>query len=302
MPTRRTFLTALAAAAAWRGTLAGAQERFSPFVGSNPETVRRMIDLAALRAGDTVVDLGSGDGRIVFAALAARPDVRGIGIDINDELVRKSNDEARARGVADRVRFLHQNAFDADIGKVDVIFMWLFPELMRLLRPKILSQARAGTRVIAATWDLGWWPTDAVDDPGGPTPVVRRWIVPARIEGAWEWEATIRGRPHRFDAVIEQRMQHVEGVARVGHRREILGNVILRGEVLQFTLRMTLPGTGYTSLAFGGRVQGDAIEGKMVAQLPRPGDEDVMEDVELPWRARRTSPAAYYGHTGTKID
>ena len=302
MTSRRTFLSALAAAAAWRATAAGAQERFSPFVGSKPDTVRRMVELAALCAGDTVIDLGSGDGRVVFAALEARPDTKGIGVDVNAELVRKANDEARARGLADRARFLHQNAFDADVGKVDVIFMWLFPELMRLLRPKILSQARAGARVVAASWDLGSWPADAVDDPGGTAPVIRRWIVPARIEGAWEWEATIRGRLHRFGAVFEQRMQHAEGVVRVGNRREVFGNVILRGDALQFTLRMTLPGTGYTSLAFGGRVRGDAIEGTMVAQLPRPGDEDAMEDIELPWRAQRARAADYFAPTGTRLD
>src|SRR5918992_1503273 len=137
MPTRRSFLSLVTAATAWHGLIARAQERFSPFVGSNPE------------------------------------------------LVQKSNAAARAQGLADRARFVHQNAFDADLGKVDVIFMWLFPELMRLLRPKILAQARAGTRVVTATWDLGTWQPDAVDDQGGAAPAIRKWIVPARMEGAW---------------------------------------------------------------------------------------------------------------------
>src|ERR671914_147816 len=177
MLTRRSFLSLL--------TAAPAQERFSPFVGSNPENVRRMVELAAPRSGETVIDVGSGDGRIVFAALEGRPGVRGLGVDINAELVKKANAEAKAKGLADRVRFMHQNAFDADLAKVDVVFMWLFPELMRLLRPKILAQARPGTRVVTATWDLGSWQPDAIDDQGGAMPAIRKWIVPARIEGAW---------------------------------------------------------------------------------------------------------------------
>jgi len=301
MPTRRSFLTLVTAAAALRGIAARAQERFSPFVGSNLENVKRMVELAAPRAGETVIDLGSGDGRIVFAAVEGRPGVRGLGVDINAELVQKSNAAAKAKGLADRVRFLHQNAFDADLSKVDVVFMWLFPELMRLLRPKILAQAKPGTRVITATWDLGSWPPDAVDDQGGAMPAIRKWIVPARIEGEWEWDLTIEGRRHRFSALFEQRMQQAEGVTRVGNRRELFQNVILRGEALQFSVRMTLPGTGYTQLAFVGTVRGDTIEGTAEAALPVPGDDEAMNHVSVPWRARRGGGPGYFAPTGTSI-
>jgi SAM-dependent methyltransferase len=301
MPTRRSFLTLATAAAAWRGRVAHGQERFSPFVGSNPENVRRMVELAAPRSGETIIDLGSGDGRIVFAATEGRAGVRGLGVDINKELVQKANAEAKAKGLADRVRFLHQNAFDADLGKVDVVFMWLFPELMRLLRPKILAQARPGTRVVAATWDLGSWQPDAVDDQGGAAPAIRKWIVPARMEGAWEWDLPIAGRAHRFSALFDQRMQQTEGVTRVGNRREIFQNVILRGEAIQFSLRMTLPGSGFTQLAFVGRVRGDTIEGSADAAIPIPGEEEAMDHVQLPWRARRTSTIGYFAPTGTDV-
>lgn len=301
MPDRRTFLSIVAAGAALKPLVARAQERFSPFVGSNPENVRRMVDLAAPRSGETVIDLGSGDGRIVFAAVKDRPGVHGLGVDINAELVQKSNAAARAQGLGDRVQFMHQNAFDADIGKVDVIFMWLFPELMRLLRPKILAQARPGTRVVVATWDLGSWAADAVDDTGGMVPAIRKWIVPARIDGAWEWEATVRDRTHRFSALFEQHMQKAEGVVRVGNRREIFQHMILRGEQLNFSLRMTLPGLGFTNMIFAGNVRGDTIEGTIDAQIPRPGDDEAMDEVRVPWRARRTTNLGYFAPTGTNI-
>jgi SAM-dependent methyltransferase len=303
MTTRRSFLSLVTAASALHGLAARAQERFSPFVGSNPENVRRMVELAAPASGETIIDLGSGDGRIVFEALEKRPGVRGVGVDINAELVQKANAEAKAKGLADRARFLHRNAFDAEIGKVDVIFMWLFPELMRLLRPKILAQARPGTRVVVATWDLGTWQPDAIDDAGGASPAIRKWIVPARIEGGWDWELPLRDRVHRFSALFEQRMQQAEGVTRVGNRRETFQNVILRGESLQFSLRMTLPGAGYTQLAFVGRVRGDTIEGSADAAIPvaGDGDEEATDHVRVPWQARRTSTLGYFAPTGTNI-
>ncbi len=301
MPDRRTFLSLVAAGAALQPLVARAQERFSPFVGSNPENVRRMVELAAPRSGETVIDLGSGDGRIVFAALQDRPGVRGLGVEISAELVQKSNAAAKAQGLGDRVQFMHQNAFDADLGKVDVIFMWLFPELMRLLRPKILAQARPGTRVVVATWDLGSWTADAVDDAGGMTPAIRKWIVPAHIEGGWEWEATVQDRTHRFSALFEQHMQKAEGVVRVGNRREIFQHMILRGEQINFSLRMTLPGLGFTNMIYAGSVRGDSIEGTIDAQIPRPGDDEAMDEVRVPWRARRTTTLGYFAPTGTNI-
>ena len=303
MTSRRSFLSLVTAASAWQGFAARAQERFSPFVGSNPENVRRMVELAAPRSGETVIDIGSGDGRIVFAALEGRPGVRGLGVDINAELVQKANAEAKAKGLGDRARFLHENAFDADLSKVDVIFMWLFPELMRLLRPKILAQARPGTRVVTATWDLGSWQPDAVDDHGGVFPAIRKWIVPARVDGAWDWELPLGNRRHRFNALFEQRMQQAEGVTRVGNRREIFNNVIVRGELLQFSLRMTLPGVGYTQLAFVGRVSGDTIEGTADASIPVAGqdDDEGMEHVRVPWIARRATTVGYFAPTGTNI-
>lgn len=279
---------------------AAAQERFSPFVPSNQENVERMVRLAGLRPTDTVMDLGSGDGRIVMTAVRSLQGVRGIGVEINAELVQKATEAAHAQGLGDRVRFVHQNAFDADLRQADVIFMWLFPELMRLLRPKILAEARPGTRVVAASWDLGNWPVDAADDvPGAPT--IRMWVVPARIDGEWEWELPVRGVTRRYQSLLEQRIQHVEGAIRIGARRESISNVLLRGDTLQFTLRMTLPGLGYVSHTFAGRLLGDRIEGTVMVQMSKPGSDEEMEEVVLPWTARRPTRPGYFALTGTDL-
>lgn len=134
------------------------QERFSIFVGSDPTNVERMIKLAELRDDDRIIDLGSGDGRIVIGAALAHLKIEGIGVDIDPKLVSESTTAASKAGVGERVRFMRQNVFDADLSKVSVIFMWLWPEMQTMLRPKILAEARPGTRVAQATsgiWAAG---------------------------------------------------------------------------------------------------------------------------------------------------
>ncbi|MFO0207245.1 MAG: SAM-dependent methyltransferase, partial [Betaproteobacteria bacterium] len=162
-------LGALAAGALALPRSVRAQERFSLFVPSTQPSVDRLISMSKLRDDDFVVDLGSGDGRIVFAAARANVKLRGFGVDIQEHLVKQSNEEAKKAGLADRVQFFHQNVFDADLSKVTVIYMWLFPELMRLLRPKICAEARPGTRGLTHLFDRGSWRADDRATDGGTT-------------------------------------------------------------------------------------------------------------------------------------
>ena len=128
-----------------------AQERFSLFSPSSTESVERMLTVARLRDDDVIVDLGSGDGVIPLTAARMNPRLRGRGVEINPNLVAQSNQRAISAGVADRVRFEHLNAFDVDLRDATVVTMWLYPELMRLLRPIIVDRARPGTRVVTST-------------------------------------------------------------------------------------------------------------------------------------------------------
>jgi precorrin-6B methylase 2 len=272
---------------------ASAQERFSPFVPSEQENVERMLKLAELRDDDVVVDLGSGDGRIVLTAARMNSKLRGWGVDIDQKLVNESNAEAKKLGFADRVQFFHRNAFDADLRDATVIAMWLWPEMQRLLRPLILAQARPGARVVTNIWDLGSWPPDAVEQGEGQP--VSMWIVPARVAGYWSWELTVAGQRVPYAAVLEQRFQSVEGMARAGNRRELLHDVKLRGEDVSFTLAMTLQSLGFARHEFRGKVRGENIEGTVRVSLP----ED--QTYELPWRATRGATSAYFAPTGTNI-
>ena len=268
-----------------------AQERFSPYVPSEQGNVERMLKLAQLRDDDVVVDLGSGDGRIVLTAARMNKKLRGWGVDIDEKLVKESNATAAARGVADRVQFHHRNAFDADVREATVIAMWLWPEMQLLLRPLILAQARPGTRIVTNMWDLGSWRPDEEDFDG---PRVCLWIVPARVAGNWSWELPIAGHRVAYAAITEQQFQVVEGVVRAGNRRELLQDVKLRGEDISFTLMITLEDAGFARHVFRGKVRGDVIVGTVSVSLP-PHEKTL----ELPWRATRTTDSAYFAPTGT---
>lgn len=271
---------------------AEAQERFSFFHPSTPESVERMLALAELRDDDVVVDLGSGDGLIPLTAARMNPKLRGWGVDINPKLVEQSNALATSEGLADRVRFFHQNAFDADLQDATVVAMWLFPELMRLLRPVILERAQPGTRVVTSTWDLGSWTPDKVATDGSS---IYLWIVPARVAGNWEWTIDVGGTSVRYASVMEQHFQVVEGVARAGDRREVLEDVVLQGREITFTLGITVGERGLTQHAFSGTVDGDRITGTVT--FTSPGHDAVTQ----PWEARRVEQSHYFAHTGTAM-
>jgi Methyltransferase domain len=271
------------------------QERFSFFHASSPESVERMLTLAHLRDDDVVVDLGSGDGLIPLTAARMNPRLRGRGVEIDPNLVEESNQRARSEGLADRVRFEHRNAFDVDLRDATVVTMWLYPELMRLLRPIILERATPGTRVLTSTWELGTWQADEIDQANVDGAAIYMWIVPARVAGAWEWELRVAGRRFRYSSFVEQHFQKVEGAARTGDRREVLEGMTLRGADITFALNITLDQLGLTRHEFRGKVEGDQIVG---AVKVTPAGQS---PVTMPWRARRSERSDYFARTGTAM-
>ena len=271
------------------------QERFSFFAASSPESVERMLTLAGLRDDDVVVDLGSGNGLIPLTAARMNPRLRGRGVEIDSKLVEESNQRARSEGVADRVRFEHRNAFDVDLRDATVVTMWLYPELMRLLRPTILERATPGTRVLTSTWNLGTWQADEVDQVDMDGTAIYMWIVPARLAGAWEWELSVTSRRFRYASIVEQHFQKVEGVARAGDRREVLEGMTLRGADITFALNITLDQLGLTRHEFSGKVEGDRIVGTV--KVTPAGQSSLT----VPWRARRSERSAYFAQTGTAM-
>ncbi len=185
---------------------APAQEEV-PFVTTPDRVTLAMLELAGVGASDHVIDLGSGDGRIVITA-ARRFGASGLGVEIVPDLVRRSREAARIAGVHERVEFREQDLFATDLGRASVVTMYLLPEVNLQLRPRLLALA-PGTRIVSHDWDMGDWQPDrtlTVDVPEksiGREKVsrVHLWRVPARVAGVWCAAGAAR-------LEIAQRFQH----------------------------------------------------------------------------------------------
>ncbi len=181
------FLAALAATGA---VLAGNAEEV-PYVQTPDNVTLAMLEAAGVGPGDYVIDLGSGDGRIVILA-AKRFGARGLGVEIVPKLVAESRESAQRAGVADRTEFREQDLFDTDLSRATVVTMYLMPEVNLQLRDPIL-QLKPGTRIVSHDWDMGSWKPDrtlTVDAPDKPVGLDKKsrvhfWVVPARVAGTW---------------------------------------------------------------------------------------------------------------------
>jgi SAM-dependent methyltransferase len=152
-----------------------------PDVRTPPEVVVEMLRLARVGRDDVVYDLGSGDGRIVIAA-ARDFGARGVGIELDPDLVTEAARNARRAGVVERTRFLRQDIFDADISEATVVTLYLWPDVNLRLRPKLLSQLKPGSRIVSHDFPIGDWQPVRVVNFKGPerTHVLSLWIVPPR--------------------------------------------------------------------------------------------------------------------------
>lgn len=183
MRSLRALALALLACAA---TCVVAQDMDVPFVVTPDHVTREMLKLADVKPGDFVIDLGSGDGRIVIVA-AKHFGARGLGVEIVPDLVEKSRDNARRAGVADRVEFRVQDLFATDLSQATVVTMYLLPEVNLKLKPRLLA-LKPGTRIVSHDWDMGDWKPDrviTVDVPDKPIGRERSsrlylWTVPPR--------------------------------------------------------------------------------------------------------------------------
>jgi len=123
-------------------------------------TVRAMLELARVGPNDVVYDLGSGDGRIVIMA-AKDFGARGVGVDIDSDLVKQARTNARKTGVEGKVTFVEGDMYQADLRQATVVTLFLHPDPNLKLRPKLLSELKPGSRVVSYIWDMGEWKPDA---------------------------------------------------------------------------------------------------------------------------------------------
>lgn len=253
-----------------------------PYEGSEPQVLDAIFEMAGVEGSDFVVDLGSGDGRIVIEA-AKRFGARGHGVDLNAKLVDIARARARAAGVADKVTFSVQDIFKTDISEASVLTMFLYPNVVMKLRPKILSTLAPGTRVVSNEYHLGLWRPDkvrVVDSKAGRDGVVYMWMVPARIEGLWIWEIGPSEKIEStlsYRAKLTQKFQDVGGEVVLDLQPMKVFAARLRGADLRFSLSGEI-GDRIVRQDFAGRVKGDTITGTVRLS-------GGMRETMLPWRA-----------------
>src|SRR5262247_984262 len=189
-----------------------------PYVPTPQTVVDAMLDLARVGPADFVIDLGSGDGRIVLSS-ATRHKASGMGVDIDGELVDLANASARRLGVGERVQFAQQDVFATDISRATVLTLYLLPGMMEALRPKLLRELRPGARIVSHDFDFGEWKPDRTievetqekyDIVGSWSSTVHLWIVPASVQGTWR--GTLRGsNGSPLQIELTQAFQRLEG-------------------------------------------------------------------------------------------
>lgn len=243
--------------------------------------VDEMLAMVKVNKSDYLIDLGSGDGRLVITA-AKKHGAKALGVDLDTFLLKLANDNARKEGVTDRATFREQNLFETDISEATVISTYLLPAMNLKLRPKIL-RLKPGTRVVAHDYSMGDWypdeqktlvvPEKKVGNPG--ISYIFSWVVPALAAGQWQSSIQIGGKdvPAQFD--LTQFFQNIDGnVSAGGAGGEVRGKMI--GEQIRFTLN-SKGAQKFDRHEFQGVMKGDTITGTV-----RIG----FDSAQRPWTAK----------------
>jgi hypothetical protein len=212
-----------------------------PYVQTPMHVVHRMLQLAEVKRGDLLWDLGSGDGRIVIEA--AKRGAQSIGYEIDPNLIAESRRNARRSGVSALTQFVEKDLFTLDFSRPSVVTLYLLPEFNLKLRPKLLAELKPGSQIVSHEWDMGDWPPDetltywSAAKPHGTQKEHRvyLWIVPARVAGRWRVHIHGVDRKIResFDLNVEQRYQRLSAQANRGSVRWIE----MRGRDVSFEWR-----------------------------------------------------------------
>ena len=209
------------------------------WVPTPDELIVAMLDAAKVTPADFVVDLGSGDGRIVIAA--AKRGARAMGVEYNPDMVALSKENAQKAGVAAKATFVNGDIFEVDFSKATVVTMYLLPDLNMKLRPKILEM-KPGTRIVTHAFTMEDWEPDQTISEGGRTAYL--WYVPAKVAGTWTWPNAL--------LALKQNFQKIEGSLRINGKDLPIQNAKLDGDRISFAV-----GT----IQYSGRVNGNLIAG-----------------------------------------
>ena len=256
-----------------------------PYVPTPQIVVDEMLKLANVTAKDFVVDLGSGDGRMIITA-ARDFKAHGMGVDIDPKLVDLSNKQAKTDGVEDRVKFIEQDMFKADLSKATVVTLYVLPDFMERLRPKLLSELKPGTRIVAHDYYMSEWYPDRqfsltvpekVKANGTDKAYLYLWIVPSVVRGNWRMEFGSGSRRQLIVLEFEQHYQMIHASAENILGQMKIDNPLLRGQEISFDLLL-----GANPYRFTGKVSDD---GRMEGTAVTPGGAR-----PIPWRATKWPP------------
>ena len=258
-----------------------------PYVPTPQDVVERMLQIARVGPSDYVIDLGSGDGRIVITA-ARKYGARGFGVDLNPERIRESNINARKAGVTDKVAFHQRDLFETDLGDATVVTMYLLPRVNMELRPRLLA-LKPGTRIVSHDFSMEDWKADVhvtmdvqekYGGAGGKSDIYF-WVIPARVSGTWQWQLAVAGKPQAYELALDQKFQMATGSARVNGQPAKLQGVTLRGGDIHVVFTADVNGAAVKH-EFSGKVEDDAISGSVILSGAR---LQSLQD----WNARRAA-------------
>ena len=239
-----------------------------PYVPTPQVVVDAMLALANVGPRDFVVDLGSGDGRIVLTA-AQRYSARGLGVDIDPELVEQSNADAKKRGLSARATFRQQDVLLAKIDEATVVTLYLLPGMMQQLQAKFSKELKPGTRIVSHDFPFGDWKPDrevSVDvpekygTPGQWKSTLFYWVVPAHVHGAWQLSAPgLIEQP--LPLALEQKFQVVQGAATEDGRSVAVAGGRLEADRIAFKLALARGSAEFRGAVEGDRMSGVAVQG-----------------------------------------
>ena len=216
-------------------------------------TLEQMLNMAQVTPQEYVIDLGSGDGRMVIAA--AKRGARAHGVEFNPDLVALSQRAAAAAGVADKTTFSQGDMFEADISKATVMPLFLLPNHLGRLAPSFLK-LKPGSRIISNTYEIGggWEPDETVrTTPCNSWCIAVLYVIPAQAAGTWrladdEW------------LMLEQHYQKISGTYQINNVAVSIENGRLRGEEITFTVN---------NVTYSGRVNGTVMTGSAKGRVTR---------------------------------
>jgi SAM-dependent methyltransferase len=252
-----------------------------PFVVTPDPVASVMARLATERHAKLVYDLGCGDGQLALAA--ARLGARAVGIDIEADLVTKSQENAKAAGLADRTTFLRQDLFESDLRPADAVVMYLLFTVNLRLRPKLIRELRPGVRIVSHTFSMGDdWPHDGVREMQADDKKHKAyfWDVPAPVGGHWRTAA-----PPQVELQLRQVFQTLTGSVTIeGQALPILQGRLSAGTAIDLDAGDLVKGTSWS-------LSGQLADGELFLQGAAKG----AASPSRAWRLKRTSEARLEG-------